>query len=130
MKATITSIIFGLTLIGGALLFAGWSFRNTASQTPSKDNVSVQNGSQIIEIRAKGGYIPRKSIAQSGLPTTIRFTTDSSFDCSIAVHIPTLSIGENLPPSGKTDISIGTSTAGILRGTCAMGMYTFDIEFR
>lgn len=133
MKATISSIVFALVLIGGALWFAG---RDTgpsgpsASGTPSRDNVSIVDGTQIIDIGVKGGYEPRSTIAKAGLPTIVRFTTKGTFDCSIAVRIPSLGLGENLSMNGTVDIPIGTSTPGVLRGNCSMGMYTFDIDFQ
>lgn len=102
---------------------------NTTEQVVNTNNITIIDGKQIIEITAKGGYQPRKSIAKAGIPTVIRFNTSGSFDCSIAVRIPSLRIAKNLPPSGNTDIDIGTPTLGILNGTCGMGMYYFEIGF-
>jgi plastocyanin domain-containing protein len=128
MKTTIASIIVSILIIGGALLYANKS-SSTTTNTPV-DNVSVVDGKQIIEINVKGGYQPRKNVAKAGLPTTIRFNTSGTYDCSIAVRIPSLNIAKNVPPVGSTDIDVGTPKPGILRGMCAMGMYSFEVEFK
>ncbi|MEN9912831.1 MAG: hypothetical protein RLY66_239 [Candidatus Parcubacteria bacterium] len=130
MKTTISSTIFALILIGGALWFAGSRSGSTTTGTPSRDNVSVVDGVQIIDIKVKGGYEPRSTVAKAGIPTVLRFTTSGTFDCSIAVRIPSLGLGENLSMTGTLDIPIGTSTPGILKGTCSMGMYGFDVDFQ
>ena len=93
-------------------------------------NVTVVDGKQIIEIDVKGGYKPGKSIAKAGVPTIIRFKTNGTFDCSSSIRIPSLNVSQALPQTGATDIDAGTSTAGILQGTCGMGMYRFEVEFR
>ena len=88
------------------------------------------DGRQIIDIRAKGGYQPRRSVAKAGIPTTIRFNTNGTFDCSSSVRIPSMDISKLLPQSGFTDIDIGSSKLGLLNGSCGMGMYPFEIEFK
>ncbi len=127
MKATIGAIAVAIVIIGGAILLVG-SESTTTNNEPA-NNVSIVDGTQIIAIDVKGGYKPRKSVATSGLPTVIQFITNGTYDCSIAVRIPSLSIAKNLPPVGSTRIDIGTPKIGTLRGVCAMGMYSFEIEF-
>ena len=128
MKATTTSIIVAVILIGAAVVLSQSDF------SPSDDvlvnNVSLVEGQQIIEIQAKGGYQPRKSIAKAGLPTILRFKTSGTFDCSSAVRIPSLSIRRTLALAGVTDIEIGNSQPGTLKGSCGMGMYPFEIDFQ
>jgi plastocyanin domain-containing protein len=126
-KTIIGSIVIAVLIIGGALLYVGKDSNTTSN--PPVNNVSIMDGKQIIDMTVKGGYEPRKSVAKAGVPTVIRFNTNNSYDCSIAVRIPSLSISENLKPTSSTDISIGTPQAGLLRGMCAMGMYSFEIEF-
>ncbi len=128
MKPTIVAIIVSVLLIGGAILLS----QNTAEPSPQVEgsNVSIIDGKQIIEIDAKGGYLPRKSVAQAGIPTIIRFNTSATFDCSASVRIPSKNISQILPQTGATDIDIGTPTAGPLEGSCGMGMYPFEVEFQ
>lgn len=126
-KSTIFAIIIAIGIIGGAIIFAN-SGSGSSSET-QVNNVSVADGKQIIVINARGGYQPRKSVAQAGISTIIRFNTNGTFDCSSSVRIPSLKINRLLPQTGITDIEIGTSTAGQLQGSCGMGMYPFEIQF-
>jgi plastocyanin domain-containing protein len=128
MKTTILSIIVAVALIGGAIMLAKGP---TVAQdsTMQANNVAIVDGKQIIEINAKGGYMPRKSLAKAGIPTIIRFSTNGTFDCSSAVRIPSMNISKNLPNSGITDIDIGSQDVAVLQGTCGMGMYPFEVEF-
>jgi plastocyanin domain-containing protein len=127
MKATLTSIVIAILLIGGALFLASSGQNNTGST--NANNVSIVDGVQIIEINAKGGYQPRSSTAKAGLPTILRFNTNSTFDCSSSVRIPSMNISKSLPMSGVVDIDLGTREPGNLNGMCGMGMYRFDIKF-
>jgi plastocyanin domain-containing protein len=127
MKGIIISIIIAVLLFLGAMML---SSKQSQSTSIPANNVSVIDGKQIIEIKAKGGYQPRTSVGKAGIPTVIRFNTDGTFDCSASVRIPSLNISKILPQSGSVDIDIGIPQAGILRGTCGMGMYPFAIDFQ
>jgi plastocyanin domain-containing protein len=128
MKTVVLSVIVALVLIGGALMLEK-SGSQSEEVTP-QNNVSIVNGTQIVDIRAKGGYQPNKSVAQAGIPTIIRFNTKGTFDCSASVRIPSLNVSKILPQSGQTEISIGSQNPGTLVGSCGMGMYPFEIEFK
>jgi plastocyanin domain-containing protein len=130
MKAGIISIIIAVSLIGGVLVLTKNKNSTSANQITNVNNVSVVNGKQIIEINAKGGYQPRKSVAKAGMPTILRFNTSGTFDCSSSVRIPSLNISKFLPQSGTTDIDIGTQKVAALQGTCGMGMYPFEVDFQ
>lgn len=97
---------------------------------PKGNNVHMEGATQIIEIDAKGGYLPRQSVAKAGVPTIIRFNTIATFDCSSAVRIPSMNISKTLPQTGSTDIDIGVHEAGPLEGSCGMGMYPFEVIFQ
>ena len=127
MKSTAFAIVVAGALIGGAVFFTGVS-SNAGGDAPA-NNVSVVDGTQIIEIRARGGYQPRVSTAKAGLPTIIRFQTNGTFDCSSSVRIPSLGISKLLPQTGTTDIELGLAQAGKLQGMCGMGMYFFEVNF-
>jgi plastocyanin domain-containing protein len=94
------------------------------------NNVNIIDGKQIIEINVKGGYSPQKSFAQAGIPTLLLFNTNGTFDCSASVRIPSMNISKLLPQTGKTEIDIGTPIAETFKGSCGMGMYPFEIEFK
>lgn len=127
MKAVFISIVIALAFIGGAFLLAN----NKKEIIPSADvnNVSIVDGKQIIEITARGGYQPGKSVAKAGIPTVVRFKTNGTFDCSSSVRIASLGILRNLPQTGLVDIDIGSGEVGTLQGSCGMGMYPFEIDF-
>jgi len=128
MKTTIISIIAVVVLIGGAVVLT--KNGNTEGQVVSLDNVSIVDGKQIIEIKAKGGYQPRASIAKAGIPTILRLNTDGTFDCSASVRIPSINFSTILSNSGSTDIDLGNPVLGTLQGICGMGMYDFSIDFQ
>lgn len=130
MKTTVISILIAAILIWGAIMFSG-SNKNSSSDTAQvANNVSVIDGRQIITINAKGGYSPKVTVAQAGMPTILKVDTQGTFDCSSALTIPGLGYSKNLPPSGETEIEIPPQKAGTtMRGLCAMGMYSFQIQF-
>lgn len=130
MKQTLIALLIGTLIIAGAFVLSS-DDKNEGAPTAevAGSNVSIVDGKQIIEIDAKGGYLPRKSVAKAGVPTIIRFNTQATFDCSAAVRIPSLNISRTLPQSGSTDIDIGTQGIGPLQGSCGMGMYPFEVVF-
>lgn len=130
MKSTAIAIIVAAALIGGAIMFAGKSSPTGADTSGSVNNVSVVDGKQVIEISAKGGYSPKRTIAKAGIPTVLRMETNGTFDCSSVVRVPSLGLYKNLPPSGSTDIDVGTPQAQSLQVVCGMGMYSFQVDFQ
>jgi plastocyanin domain-containing protein len=104
------------------------SGEQTASVKAPINNVSLSNGQQVVEIKAKGGYFPRVSTAKAGVPTVLKINTQGTFDCSSQVRIPSMNISKSLPPSGVTEIALGTLEEGVVQGTCGMGMYPFEIN--
>ncbi|KKQ03642.1 MAG: hypothetical protein US18_C0014G0002 [Parcubacteria group bacterium GW2011_GWB1_36_5] len=127
MKSIILAIIVVLVLLGGVFLFAP---KNKKVDNIPVNNVTIIDGKQIIELRAKGGYFPEKSIAKAGIPTILRLDASGTFDCSSIVRIQSMNISKILPQTGSTDIDLGNPKLGILQGTCGMGMYPFEIDFQ
>ena len=127
MKSSIIASIVAVVLVVGAIILTQGG--GSARDALPGENVSIVDGVQIVELRAKGGYQPRRSVAQAGIPTVIRFDTKGTFDCSSIVRLPSLDITETLAPSGTTEIAIGEQPQGTFRGSCGMGMYPFEIEF-
>ncbi len=129
MKVLSISLAVALVIILGAVVFTmekGGDMREASRE----NNVHMEGATQIIEIDAKGGYVPRQSIAKAGVPTVIRFNTTATFDCSASVRIPSMDISKTLPQTGTTDIDIGTHEVGPLEGSCGMGMYPFEVVFQ
>lgn len=103
--------------------------KGSSSLQPA-NNVSVVDGKQIITVNAKGSYSPKVTTAKANMPTVIKMNTQGTFDCTSALSIPGLGYRSNLPPSGETLIDVPPQKAGAtIRGVCAMGMYSFSINF-
>lgn len=133
MKRIITPALVILVIVGSIFIFvkgASQTQNGSNKSAVDRNNVTIEEGVQIVKVTAKGGYLPRRSLAKAGLPTILRFDTEGTFDCSSAVRIPSLDISRNLPISGLTDIELGSPEAGTLQGSCSMGMYPFEIVFQ
>lgn len=126
MRFIIISSVIALALMGGAFFMT----RNEGTGDSLVNNVNIVDGVQVIDLRARGGYKPEVSTAKAGIPTILKVNTSGTFDCSSAIRIPSMNVSRNLPPSGSTEIDLGIPVAGILQGTCGMGMYPFEIDFQ
>ena len=127
MKITPIIILVFSLFVSAIIIFSLSSENNSA---PSVNNVSIVDGKQIIIIKAKGGYYPKVTNAKAGIATVIKMDTIGTFDCSSAVVIPSLSYRKNLAPSAETLIDVLPQKPGAkLQGLCAMGMYSFTINF-
>lgn len=130
MKTILLSIGIAIVLTLGTIFFARKAI-NPNDLLAGMNNVSVVDGTQIIEISAKGGYAPQATLAKAGVPTVIRVSTNGTFDCSSSLVIPTIGYRGNLPITGTTDIPVPPQAAGAeLQGLCGMGMYNFTIHFK
>ncbi len=96
----------------------------------SAQNVYLEDGVQVIEIIAKGGYAPAVTVAKAYRATILRMVTDDTFDCSSSVIIPDLQLRKRLPLSGNTDIQLPTIPENTsITVYCGMGMYSFNLNF-
>lgn len=128
------SIVVAAGIIGGTLIVT----RNSSgvSEIGNKGTggataVSMEGGTQIIEVTAKGGYYPNLISAQAEVPTILRMRTKSTLDCSAAFVIPSLGFRKTLPPTGMTEFTIPAQKKGsVLQGLCGMGMYSLTIQFK
>lgn len=127
-KGIIISLVIALVIILGSLYFA---FSGVSAKPEQIQNVRVENGEQVVEIFAKGGYAPRNTVAEAGVPTVLKIRTNGTYDCSAALVIPKLGFRKILVPAGTEEIRIPAEEAnGTLQGVCSMGMYSFSVEFR
>ncbi len=116
-------IIFGLVIALGVIFLGG-------SETKSAKNVEIKNGIQYITVTASGGYSPKASNAEAGIPTKLIMKTNGAYDCSSSLVIRSINFQKILPQTGETEIDIGIPKAGEpLRGVCGMGMYSFVVNF-
>ncbi|HET9641615.1 MAG TPA: cupredoxin domain-containing protein [Candidatus Paceibacterota bacterium] len=126
-KSILVSAGLSVLLIMGAVWFVSIE---RGGSGPAQVASTTPDGTQVIDITAKGGYSPRVIIAKAGVPTILRVSTRGTFDCSSSIVIPKLGFQKFMPPTGTTDIPISAKDAqGTLQGLCAMGMYNFQIRF-
>ncbi len=127
---TITLSLLAILIMGGIYIAAQESSYQEEASGGSANNVTMEDGKQIVAITAKGGYSPKVSSAKADIPTIIRMKTRGAFDCSSSVVIPSIGYQGYLPPTGETNINIPAQKAGTtLQGMCGMGMYRFQIQF-
>lgn len=126
------TLLFGLPLAAWFLgsYIGGSSSARVDQGNTDKAAVIIADGSQVIDLTAKGGYFPATVTAKAGIPTTLRVQTRGTYDCSSALTIPSLGVNKMLPATGITSIDIPAQSAGSkLVGTCSMGMFEFTINF-
>lgn len=118
----------------GILWFGAGDMRrtNAPDRTAVSDTASstIENGVQVVDITARGGYNPRITRAEAGRETQIRVHTENTYDCSSAVVIPALDFEVTLGPSETRTATVPAGKAqGTLEGLCSMGMYRFKVVF-
>jgi len=123
---TILSVLVAALVIGGAIVFG----QKPDGSDQVVQNVSMEDGKQIVVVNAKGGYSPQITTAKAGVPTVLRLKTSGTYDCSSAVTIPSINFRKNLEATGVTEVEVPAHIAqGTLEGTCSMGMYNFSVRF-
>lgn len=131
MKILFGSILVVTLLFGGYLIMTlvrSAQGVNVNTVETGENNVSVVDGVQMVDVRAKVGFFPKVSTVKAGIPTTLRVNTSGTFDCSSSLRIPSMNIAKNLPATGETEIALGILTPGVIDGTCSMGMYPFQLN--
>lgn len=125
------SIILAIgILIAMSIIIFGNSPTLTKKEKYPED-IKIENGIQYVTINANGGYFPRISEAQGGIPTKLIVKTENTYDCSSALVIKSINYRSMLPQNGQTEIDLGTPKSGdAFQGTCSMGMYSFTVKFR
>ena len=124
------AIIVGSILIGMGIIAASFSSNSSTDTASAVNAVREENGTQIIHITARGGYNPREISAIAGKPTKLEIETKGTYDCSSAFVMPQIGYQKRLPATGITTLDLPTQQKGSsLTGLCAMGMYSFTINF-
>lgn len=132
MNKTVSIIItLGLVVALGIVFLGGNSKSQKDENIASgEQSVEIRDGVQYITINAKGGYSPKVASAQGGIPTKLIVKTNGTFDCSASLAVRSVGFQKILPPTGETEIDLGTPKSGEpLVGVCGMGMYNFQINF-
>jgi plastocyanin domain-containing protein len=129
MNKTASIIITAALVIGLGIVFLGMS-NNSDSGNQTVQNVEIRDGIQYITINARGGYSPKVSTAQAGIPTKLIVKTNGTYDCSASLVVRSVGFQKILAQTGEEVIDLGVPEAGQpVQGLCSMGMYNFSINF-
>lgn len=97
---------------------------SSSSPTPTSDSTG-----DVLKLTASSTYSPRVIKASANKAYKLEITSKNNDGCGRAFTIPSLGKQEILPEHGVTTIDIPPQKPGTMRMTCAMGMYTANIEF-
>lgn len=100
--------------------------KNAASLTPLA--LGTDGVQRLVIDAGETGYAPARVVARAGVPTELVFRTKDNQACTRAVVIPTLKIQKVLPATRETVIALGSLSAGTVRFTSSMGMYSGSIQ--
>lgn len=129
MNKTVSIIITLALIVGLGIVFLSGS-KSKNPNTQSAENVEIRDGVQYITIDAKGGYLPKVSIAKAGIPTKLIIKTNGTYDCSASLVIRSLGFQKILAQTGEETIDVGIPKIDQpLQGVCGMGMYNFLVNF-
>lgn len=140
--AALVSINSGLVLSGSSFTLesawgdlTGGDAQATGSGAPADrsggvgavtmDAAGVQ---QIVIQVGDGSYSPSAVSARAGIPTRLVLRTNGVQGCTRAFVLPDANIEKALPETGDTIVDLGPLSAGRLRYTCGMGMYSGVID--
>lgn len=128
-KSTIISIVISIALVGGTLsLLSGNA--PSGGEGGQSQNIEVRDGVRYVTVTAKGGYSPRVTRLQGGVPTKLVVKTDGTYDCSASLVVRSAGFQKVLQPVGEEIIDLGIPKSGErVQGVCGMGMYNFKIDF-
>jgi len=104
-----------------------WNQGTGVKTTP---NVRIEWDTQYIDLTAKWGYSPSKTVAKADIPTVLTVATKASYGCETEITIPSLSRNERLEPTWTKSVQIDAQPAWkVLEWMCGMGMYRFSVSF-
>jgi plastocyanin domain-containing protein len=126
----IISILISTILIGGTIYFvSNDSTSSDGGEVSQSQNVEIKDGVQYVSITARGGYLPRVSIVQAGVPTKLVVKTNGTYDCSASLVVRSAGFKKILQPTGEEVIDLGVLKSGEkIQGVCTMGMYSFQVK--
>lgn len=139
-KTPLIIITIGLVVCIGLILESGPK-RNVSTDTDinttnsnnetveAGQNIEIKDGIQYITVNAKGGYSPRVTTAQAGIPTKLIMKTNGTYDCSSSLVLRSIDYQKTLPKTGEEIIDLGIPKSGPFQGMCGMGMYNFMVNF-
>lgn len=104
------------------------SFNNTAQAESTDSNVTLENGTQIVKmIQNTYGYSPNSFTIKKDVPVKWIITSVDINTCAASIVSSKLGVRQGLQ-LGENVIEFTPTETGIIRFSCAMGMYTGSFE--
>lgn len=129
VKIFLISTTFVIFALLGFMIFL-LNKSSDKSSILTNESLTEEDGKQVINITAKGGFSPNYIIARSEKPTILKIRTENTIDCTSSLSIPKLSYNKLLPLTGTTEIEIPEQNSGEeIYGTCNIGLYHFTLKF-
>lgn len=123
------SIAISIALIGGTLYVVSEKPTSSGGEVAQSQHVEMRDGVQYVTITAKGGYSPRITEINGGLPTKLIVRTEGTYDCSASLIVRSVGFQKVLQPTGEEVIDLGIlQSSEKVQGVCGMGMYNFQIK--
>lgn len=88
---------------------------------------SDPDGSQVVDITVDHGYRPQSIVARAGAPLRLVFHRQDDETCSERVVFSSPRVDRRLAPGAATTIVLPPQVPGVVRFTCAMGIYRGQI---
>lgn len=107
------------------------SFQPAAPEAqPLQAGAPAQPTSVTIEVGAYG-YTPNQVTLAADQEVELHMVVSEAWTCARSFYIPSLNLGQLLPPEGETVFTIPPQPAGTqIPFTCSMGMYTGVLNFQ
>ncbi|MBI2062521.1 MAG: sulfite exporter TauE/SafE family protein [Candidatus Yanofskybacteria bacterium] len=117
-------IILGLLNISYGYNLTGISFGGFNLQNQGKISGTFEDGKQVIKItQSTRGYSPNKIIVKKNIPVKLLINATDLYSCSASLVIPKYNIFTGLK-KGVNEFEFTPSSAGPIKFSCSMGMYT------
>jgi len=113
----------GLQLAGISLPGFGVGSVSAADLTST---ITADGRQLLTTYQDPGGYRPGNAVIYAGIPTEWTIQSNSVTTCAAALVIPAWDTGANLK-LGPNKFNLPALPAGVIRYTCAMGMYSGSI---
>lgn len=107
---------------GGAVAGGGGCCGGGGPQEEIRKKATQTGDTQVIEMTVNGNYDPNVIEAKAGVPLTFKIDHPSPGGCDQYLVFPDFGVSQELPPNGKTEITITPDKPGTYRFTCGMGM--------
>jgi len=123
-------LVVGVVVVVSLFVFLITKTGSGTTVLANGESVIMENGNQVLIMKAQTGYSPNSFDVKANTESVLRIQTKNTYDCSTSVVIPALNVSKVLPPTGSTDIALGSQKEGtVINGSCGMGMYRFKIKF-